>query len=103
MTDKPRKKIELALTPQQYNEIMKEIARAHRFGGLSKEIWDDEEALKRCKHIKYVRPNWDMRDGMCFSIRFDPCDKEFISGYGERIPMYDRIMEWLNGPREVEV
>ncbi|KAF6578320.1 hypothetical protein G9G54_13670 [Paenibacillus sp. EKM212P] len=92
--------LELAMTPSQYNEMMKEIARAHRFGGLSKAIWDDEEARSRCKYIKYVRPNWDMRDGRCFSIRFDPCGKEFHSGYGETVPLYDQIVEWLNSPRE---
>lgn len=95
--------IDLALTREQYDSIMREIWEYHRFGGLSKKAWDDKERLARCKNIKYVRPNWDMRDGRCFSIRFDglgcPVDgKEFYSGYGETVPMYDRIMEWLNTP-----
>ncbi|MNC07121.1 hypothetical protein D3C75_546540 [compost metagenome] len=88
----------LALTQQQYKEILQLIWKEHRFGGLSKAARDKDTVLKRCKHIKYVRPNWDMRDGMCFSIRFDPGDKSFNSGYGETVPMYDRIMKWLNTP-----
>lgn len=93
----------IALTRAQYEEIMKEIWTYHRFGGLSRKAWDDESRSDRCKYIKYVRPNWDMRDGMCFSIKFDGlgCPKdgmEFGSGYGITEPMYDRIMKWLNTP-----
>lgn len=77
----------IALTRQQYDELMYDIVKNHRFA-------------KGGRHIKYVRPNWDMRDGMCFSIKFDGlgCDKEgteFHSGYGMNEPMYERIKAWL--------
>lgn len=80
---------ELALTPDQYKAIMQEIWKNHRWG---------RSASGNSKYIKYVRPNWDMRDGMCFSIQFDPGKKVFNSGYGETEPMFDRIMNWLNEP-----
>lgn len=78
----------MALTHGQYKKVMNVIWKSHRFG-------------RGGRHIKYVRPNWDMRDDMCFSIRFDGlgCDREgtsFGSGHTEREPMYDRIMAWLN-------
>lgn len=84
---------DLALTPEQYNLIMDEIWKNHRFGMYP--------SPDNCKCIKYVRPNWDLRDGLCFSIKFDGLglSKEGItygSGYGETTPMYERIMEWLN-------
>jgi hypothetical protein len=80
---------ELALTPEQYNEIMQEIWKNHRFGMYPAPI--------NHKSIKYVRPNWDMRDGLCFSIEFDglAVDQRFGSGYKETTPMFDRIMKWL--------
>ncbi|MEK5167145.1 hypothetical protein NYE69_33225 [Paenibacillus sp. FSL R5-0527] len=92
---------ELALTKDQYDRIMSAVWVMHRFGGLSDEVWNNPELVDKCKNIKYVRPNWDMRDGMCFSIRFDGLFGKdgtitFNSGYGETVPMYDRIMEWLN-------
>ncbi|WMT42830.1 hypothetical protein RE628_11385 [Paenibacillus sp. D2_2] len=84
---------ELALSKEQYDKIMSEILVSHRFGGGSNN--------PDSKYIKYVRPSWDMRDGMCFSIRFDGLfgidgTKEFNSGYRETTHMYERIMEWLN-------
>lgn len=82
---------ELALTPDQYKAIMQEIWKNHRFA---------RSDFKHSKYIKYVRPNWDMRDGMCFAISFDQDKKSFNSGYGETEPMYDRIMNWLNEPWE---
>lgn len=97
---------ELAMTRIQYDLLMKEIWDKHRFSRLSIKYWDDEGVTNRCKHIKYVRPNWDMRDGRCFSIMFNgmTCGvdgKEFGSGYGETVPLFDQIMGWLNSPVEV--
>lgn len=90
----------IALSKKQYEEIMQEIWKYHRFGKLSEEVFNDDERMKRQKCIKYVRPNWDMREGQCFSITFDPGKREFHAGYGETVPMYDRIMEWLNSKVE---
>lgn len=78
-----------ALTLDQYKAIMQEIWNYHRWV---------RSKCEHSKHIKYVRPNWDMRDGRCFSIQFDPGKKVFSCGYGETEPMYDRIMNWLNEP-----
>jgi hypothetical protein len=87
---------ELAMTKEQYEIVMKEIEDHHSWG---KHGFSDG----KCKYIKYVRPNWDMRDGLCFSINFDglACGIggiTFGSGYGETTPLYDRVMEWLNKP-----
>lgn len=82
---------QLALTPDQYKAVMQQIWKNHRFA---------RSDFEHSKYIKYVRPHWDMRDGMCFSIQFDPGKIVFNSGYGETEPMYDRIMKWLNEPRE---
>ena len=92
----------IALSPDQYNQILKEIWDKHRFGGLSRKF--DDYDIDRCKNIKYVRPNWDMRDGCCFSITFNGLfaggvdGLNFNSGYGETIPMFNRIMKWLGTP-----
>lgn len=86
-----------ALTKQQFDKIMSEIWLRHQFGGLSEGNWDPN----KCKNIKYVRPSWDMRFGTCFSITFDPGNKTFRSEDG--VPMYDRIMDWLNSPRVSKV
>lgn len=101
---------ELAMTRDEYDLIVYEIWRFHRFGGLSlpsskRKDPNYEERQKRSKWIKYIRPNWDMRDGMCFSVRFDGscCGKDgktFGSGYGETVPLYDQIMTWLNTPND---
>jgi len=90
---------ELAMTKEQYEKVMQEIQEHHAFG---KYVSDDEKRKKQ-KYIKYVRPNWDMRDIMCFSIRFDglTCGregKEFNSGYGETVPLFDQVMAWLYSP-----
>lgn len=90
----------IALTEQQFQAIMEEIKTYHRFGGLPPAYWDNPMRQSRCKHIKYVRPDFDLRDEMCFHIRFDPGEKVFGSGAEETVPMYDRIMEWLNTPRD---
>lgn len=87
---------ELGLTPEQYNKIMQEIWKNHRFGMYP--------APPHYKCIKYVRPQWDMRDGICFSIKFEALGLgrdgiTFGSGYGNATPMYDRIMDWLNKPK----
>lgn len=76
-----------SLTVEQFKEIINLIWDKHRFGGLSK------NKDNTCKHIKYVRPNFDMRDGCIFNVKFD--DKMFDFRDDER-PMYERIMEWLN-------
>lgn len=76
--------VSLSLTDNQYEEIMTEIRRNHRFGQYP------FPANHKC--IKYIRPNWDMRDGKCFLISFD--DKKF-SPYDSTIPMFDRILKWL--------
>lgn len=99
MTDKPEERVNLAMTREGFEGLMNQIANFHHFYG-PKPIYDSPEARSRCKYIKYVRPNWDMRDGRCFSIRFDPCGKEFHSGYGETVPLYDQIVEWLNSSRK---
>lgn len=87
------KEKELAMTKPQYDKVMNEVWKNHRFSRSSYE---------HTKHIKYVRPNWDMRDGMCFSITFDGIiNKEFKSGHGETLPMFDRIMTWLREPVQI--
>lgn len=94
---------DLAMTRKQYDLIMIEIWGFHRFSGIKH--FDNEEISGRCKYIKYVRPNWDMRDGKCFSIRLDGLGcgsegKEFTSGYGQTVPLYEQVMKWLMKSRE---
>ncbi|MUT66041.1 hypothetical protein [Paenibacillus sp. NEAU-GSW1] len=84
---------ELAMTKEQYDLVIKEIEENHYFG-------KSFSTAPNSKHIKYVRPNWDMRDGMCFSIQFDGLScgmggKAFGSGHLESEPLYDRVMNWL--------
>lgn len=94
----------LSLSPEQYRKVMKEIWDKHRFGGLSRKF--DDYDIDRCKNIKYVRPNWDMRDGACFSITFNGLfaggvdGLNFNSGHGETVSMLSRIMDWLDTPNE---
>ncbi|WP_413986371.1 hypothetical protein [Paenibacillus polymyxa] len=99
MTDKPEQRVNLAMTSEGFSLLMAHIQDKHHFYG-PKLIYDTPEARARCKYIKYVRPNWDMRDGRCFSIRFDPCGKEIYIEPGETVPLYDRIIDWLNSSRE---
>jgi hypothetical protein len=75
-----------SLTPAQFKKIINHIWKYHRFGGLS--------GLDRSRspYIKYIRPNWDMRDGCIFSISFD--DEVFDFRDSEE-PLYDRIKKWL--------
>ena len=89
---------ELAMTKEQYNQVMNEIWKNHRFGHMSNAYWNDEEEAKKYKMIKYVRPQWDMRDGMCFSVTFEPIKMTFNSGYPATVPLFDQIM-WLNSKR----
>lgn len=77
MNELPEVTCSETLTVEQYQEIMNEIWKYHRFGSLSKSSWSNDERINCCKHIKYVRPNWDMRDGRCFSIRFDNVHFDF--------------------------
>ena len=70
-----------SLTKEQYSEIMNRIWKHHRFavGG---------------RNIKYVRPNWDMRDGRCFHIQFDNNEMKFDFRDNDKT-MYENIMNWL--------
>lgn len=70
-----------SLTKEQYTEIMNRIWQYHCFarGG---------------RNIKYIRPNWDMRDGKCFHIAFDNSGVKFDFRDNEKT-MYENIMEWL--------
>lgn len=77
-----------SLSKSQYEEIMIEIVKHHRFGGLS------NSDNRPCRHIKYIRPNWDMRDGRCFTITFD---RKVFDFRDNDTPMFERIMNWLNG------
>ncbi|MCM3274195.1 hypothetical protein [Paenibacillus elgii] len=77
-----------SLTVEEYKKIMNIIWDNHRFGGLSK------NRSENCRHIKYIRPDWDMRDGRCFSISFDDVHFDFR---GSNRSMYDRIIAWLSG------
>lgn len=74
-----------ALTLQQFAAIVKEVQANHRFG------WQG-------RMIKYVTPTIDMRDDKIFHIHFrlfgDPFTFDFRDS---EEPMYDRIMQWLNG------
>lgn len=81
-----------SLNRQQYELILKEIWEHHRFGGLS------NSKKQPCRHIKYIRPHWDMRDGKSFCIKFD--DKMFDFRDSATRTMYDRIMSWLDGSEE---
>ena len=104
--DKGMSEKELAMTKEQYDTVMDKIWWLHRFSGVQMHHKHPQydKHLNRCKYIKYVRPNWDMRDGMCFSIRFDglTCGKDgtTFGVWRETEPMFDRIMAWLNTPNE---
>lgn len=89
---------EMAMTKEQFETVMSEIEKYHKFG----RYYQDKKVREKNKHIKYVRPSWDMRDGMCFSVKFEglTCGmvgKTFGSGE-ETVPLFNRIMEWLNKP-----
>jgi hypothetical protein len=83
-----------SLNKIQFDEIMSEIVKHHRFSGNLKK---NANGINR--YIKYIRPNWDMRDLKCFFIQFD--HKEFDSRDSDD-SMYDRIMRWLNEKGEDE-
>ncbi len=80
------------LTRNEYDMILREIWKNHRFA-------------KGGRSIKYVDPHWDMRDGMCFAIKF-----RGLFGHGNIMfdgrqsdkSMYDRIRAWLNGEDDTE-
>lgn len=74
-----------ALTQEQFVEIMSKINKHHSFGKHKHTNW-----------IKYVRPNFDMRDGKCFNIHLD--DKEFDSRECKDT-MFNEIMKWLKRER----
>lgn len=94
---------ELSMTEDQFKQVILEIQNNHKFGGYYP---NHSKFQSYCnKYIKYVRPDWDMRDGMCFSIRFDGmgCGKDgkkFGSGYGETEPLFDQIMKWLSSCKD---
>lgn len=73
----------------EFDLIMSEISKHHRFA----RGWNNPEG-QICRSIKYIRPNWDMRDMKCYHISFD--SKSFDSR-GSKDSMYDRIMAWLGG------
>ena len=78
------------LNREQYDKIMKEIWKNHRFarGGRS---------------IKYIDPHWDMRDGICFAIQFRGFlgnGKIVFDGRQSERSMFERIMGWLEGTDE---
>ncbi|MCY9593978.1 hypothetical protein [Paenibacillus chitinolyticus] len=77
-----------SLTVDEYKIIMSKIWDSHRFGRLSK------NRNRICRHIKYVCPNWDLRDGRCFSIGFDDVLFDFRGSYRS---MFERIIGWLEG------
>jgi hypothetical protein len=73
------------LTIEQFKQIMQRVERQHRFGKYGHTKW-----------IKYVRPNFDMRDNRCFYITFEGggfTEKSF--SHTDQVPMYDEIMAWL--------
>lgn len=73
-----------ALTMDQFNDIMNRIKEKHSFGRYGHTKW-----------IKYIRPSFDMRDFMCFSITFRHGSDETTFGQSGNGTMYERIMEWL--------
>jgi hypothetical protein len=81
-----------ALSKQQFDTIMQEITKHHRFGG-----WNEDRS-KVDRYIKYVRPHWDMRDLKCFYVDFDNIRFDFRQSDES---MFDRIMKWLNGSDNV--
>lgn len=72
---------EKALTSTQFLEVMKEIDHHHAFGKYGHTNW-----------VKYVRTNFDMRDGKCFHIMLD--QKAFSSSEC-KTTMHDEIMKYL--------
>lgn len=75
---------------QQFSAILAEIQANHRFGVSC--------SNKKSNHIKYVRPNIDMRGDRVFSITFKAFVAEVTFDFRDSAePMYDRIMAWLNG------
>ena len=91
---------EWRLNPQNGDALNKE-----QYGLIMNEIWKNHRFAKGGRHIKYIDPHWDMRDGMCFSIQFrgliNTGKIDFDSRQSE-VSMYDRIMIWLNGNDEVD-
>lgn len=77
------------LTKKQFDEIMTEITKHHRFGGR----YGQKKEGGVCRYIKYIRPSWDMRDLKCFFITFD--EKEFDFRESDD-SMFNCIMNWLN-------
>ncbi|OXM83987.1 hypothetical protein [Paenibacillus rigui] len=80
------------LSKEQYDSIMQEIVKNHRFA-------------KGGRHIKYIDPHWDMRDGMCFAIQFRGLfgnGRILFDGRQSERSMSDRIMSWLDGEDDTE-
>lgn len=78
-------KDEKALTSAQFIQLMQEIDQNHSFGKYGHRNW-----------VKYVRPDFDMRDGKCFHIKLD--DKVFSSS-DCKTTMYEEIMAYLKRER----
>lgn len=76
--------VRLAMTLNEFNQIMQIIKEKHSFGKIGHTNW-----------VKYVRPHFDLRDGLCFSIKIN--EKIFHSN-SCKVTMYDDIIQWLERP-----
>ena len=74
-----------ALTLDQWKEVMNRITQHHRFGKYGHATW-----------IKYVRPQFDMRDCTCFHIKFQYAGSYKEFSHIDEKPMFEAIMEWLD-------
>lgn len=76
----------IELTMNQFNLIMQKIERDHKFGIPRQKGW-----------IKYVRPSFDVRDGMCFSITFVHEGHPYLFDTRTNTnTMYVDIISWLD-------
>lgn len=76
------------LSMDQFLSLMQEIGTNHGFY-----VWRNGS-----RHIKYVRPSFDMRDGKCFAVAFECLGPAATFRWTDSAePMYNRIMAWLKG------
>ena len=76
------------LSFKEFDEILKIVEKGHRFGGLSGTF------IEPCKHVKYIRPQIDMRDKKVFRIEFNGfVDKVF--DFRDEGNMKENIVKWL--------
>jgi hypothetical protein len=81
----------MAMTLEQFAALLKFIEKNHMFG-------------LRGRHIKYVRPDWDMRQMGFFCVNFDCIGgrvKFAIVNHDAHRNLHDWIMSWLNGEIEM--